>query len=129
MRSSLLSIAHLTEISRSVYPRVQSDRSAGWRYTTLSLLQMAARLATNGNQSVNFQSNNSESQEDIQMKSESSDMETNQADGLKAGEYVRELLKEKMTMDPSQCPNAMRLLDQGKVYIFRSYIKILYTTE
>uniref|UniRef100_A0A1B6D4L2 K Homology domain-containing protein n=1 Tax=Clastoptera arizonana TaxID=38151 RepID=A0A1B6D4L2_9HEMI len=75
---------------------------------------MAARLASNGNQSAtnNFETNNSESQEDIQMKSDSGDMETGQSDGLKAGEYVRELLKEKMSMDPGQHPNAMRLLDQ-----------------
>ena len=127
MRSSLLSRAHLTEISRSVCPRVQSDRLAGWRYTTLSLLQMASRLATNGNRSGHFQTNYSGSQEDIQMKSESSDMETNQADGVKAGEYVRELLKEKMTMDPAQTPNAMRLLDQGKVYFFNKLYYDLFT--
>lgn len=77
---------------------------------------MAARLASNGNQSAtnNFETNNSESQEDIQMKSEAGDMETSQADGVKAGEYVRELVKEKMSMDPGQYPNAMRLVDQGK---------------
>lgn len=75
---------------------------------------MASRLATNGNQSGLESNSDQIKTEDIQMKSESGDMETNQADSVKAGEYVRELLKEKMSLDPSECPNAMRLVDQGK---------------
>lgn len=33
----------------------------------------------------------------------------------KAGEYVRELLQEKQSLDSSQWPNALRLLDQGRL--------------
>ncbi|XP_046682720.1 KH domain-containing, RNA-binding, signal transduction-associated protein 2-like isoform X2 [Homalodisca vitripennis] len=73
---------------------------------------MASRLASNGNQSGLENNGEQIKSEDIQMKSESGDMETNQADSVKAGEYVRELLKEKMALDPAQWPNAMRLVDQ-----------------
>ncbi|KAG8293275.1 hypothetical protein J6590_020878 [Homalodisca vitripennis] len=88
-------------------------REASVRHS-LSLLQMASRLASNGNQSGLENNGEQIKSEDIQMKSESGDMETNQADSVKAGEYVRELLKEKMALDPAQWPNAMRLVDQGK---------------
>lgn len=33
----------------------------------------------------------------------------------KAGEYVRELLQEKLEIDTQKWPNALRLLDQGKM--------------
>ena len=36
----------------------------------------------------------------------------------KAGEYVRELLQEKLEIDTQKWPNALRLLDQGKVLIY-----------
>lgn len=32
----------------------------------------------------------------------------------KAGEYMRELLAEKLAIDPQKWPNAMRLIDQGQ---------------
>ncbi|XP_075231007.1 uncharacterized protein LOC142329928 isoform X1 [Lycorma delicatula] len=73
---------------------------------------MAQRLASsNGSQAVQQSLNSAESQEDIQMKNESENAEGSQTDG-KVGEYVRELLKEKMSLDPAQWPNAMRLIDQ-----------------
>lgn len=75
---------------------------------------MASRLASNGNQSGLDCNSDQIKSEDIQMKGETGDMETNQVDSVKAGEYVRELLKEKMSLDPAQWPNAMRLVDQGK---------------
>lgn len=34
----------------------------------------------------------------------------------KAGEYVRELLQEKVELDSQKWPNATRLIDQGKCY-------------
>lgn len=40
------------------------------------------------------------------------DEKDHQAD--KAGEYVRELLQEKLELDGSKWPNAHRLIDQGK---------------
>ncbi|XP_039298951.1 KH domain-containing, RNA-binding, signal transduction-associated protein 3 isoform X2 [Nilaparvata lugens] len=64
---------------------------------------------TNGSQQPNL--NSAESQEDIQMKNEAENTETTQLEG-KVGEYVRELLKEKVALDPAQWPNAMRLIDQ-----------------
>jgi hypothetical protein len=36
----------------------------------------------------------------------------------KAGEYVRELLAEKLTIDQNKQPNACRLIDQGKPFHF-----------
>lgn len=41
-----------------------------------------------------------------------SDGKDHQAD--KAGEYVRELLQEKIDLDNQKWPNAIRLIDQGK---------------
>lgn len=100
----------------SIYPRVHCEfEKQAFGSVTLSLLQMAARLASNGNQSGLENNSDQGKLEDIQMKSEPVDMETNQADSVKAGEYVRELLKEKMSLDPAQYPNAMRLVDQGKL--------------
>ncbi|RZF33329.1 hypothetical protein LSTR_LSTR007674 [Laodelphax striatellus] len=60
---------------------------------------------TNGSQQPPPNLNSAESQEDIQMKNEG------ELEG-KVGEYVRELLKEKVALDPAQWPNAMRLIDQ-----------------
>lgn len=34
---------------------------------------------------------------------------------IKPSEYVRELLKEKLSLNPEQHGNAMRLLDQGEL--------------
>jgi hypothetical protein len=48
------------------------------------------------------------------MKSATSEMEMEPTSvGDKAGDYVRELLHEKQSLDSSQWPNALRLLDQG----------------
>lgn len=41
----------------------------------------------------------------------------------KAGEYVRELLQEKVELDSQKWPNATRLLDQGNIYCC-NYISI-----
>lgn len=35
----------------------------------------------------------------------------------KAGEYVRELLQEKVELDSQKWPNATRLIDQGKMLL------------
>jgi len=43
---------------------------------------------------------------------EESDGKDHQID--KAGEYVRELLQEKVDLDTQKWPNAIRLIDQGK---------------
>jgi len=52
-------------------------------------------------------------QDYITMKSAAGDMEMEAAAvGDKAGDYVRELLHEKQSLDSSQWPNALRLLDQ-----------------
>jgi hypothetical protein len=40
--------------------------------------------------------------------------------GDKAGDYVRELLHEKQSLDSSQWPNALRLLDQGMIEFQRT---------
>lgn len=51
---------------------------------------------------------------DNDMKSrmmEDSDDKDHQVD--KAGEYMRELLQEKVQLDSQKCSNAIRLLDQG----------------
>ncbi|KAJ8938040.1 hypothetical protein NQ318_013948 [Aromia moschata] len=40
--------------------------------------------------------------------------EENQA-STKTGEYVRELMAEKISIDQKKLPNAVRLLDQGKI--------------
>jgi hypothetical protein len=48
------------------------------------------------------------------MKSATGEMEMESTSiGDKAGDYVRELLHEKQSLDSSQWPNALRLLDQG----------------
>ena len=39
--------------------------------------------------------------------------------GKPSSEYVKELLKEKVSLDPDQHPNAMRLLDEGSLHCFR----------
>jgi KH domain-containing RNA-binding signal transduction-associated protein 3 len=52
-------------------------------------------------------------QDYVTMKSAAGDMEMEAASvGDKAGDYVRELLHEKQSLDSSQWPNALRLLDQ-----------------
>lgn len=38
----------------------------------------------------------------------------------KVGEYMKELLAEKLALDSQKCPNALRLLDQG-VYFLINY--------
>lgn len=50
------------------------------------------------------------------------DDKDSQAD--KTGEYVRELLQEKLEIDSSKWPNALRLIDQGKNYFF--YLLLLF---
>ncbi|RZF36860.1 hypothetical protein LSTR_LSTR004548 [Laodelphax striatellus] len=60
----------------------------------------------NGNQ-TNMHS--AESHED--MMAEKKDEKPTQLEG-KVGEYVKELLKEKVALNPEQWPNAMRLIDQ-----------------
>lgn len=102
--------------NRSVPPRVHCEfENEASGSGDLSLLQMASRLAANGSQSGLENNSEQVKSDDFQMKSEPGDMETNQADSAKMGEYVRELLTEKMALDPSQYPNAMRLVDQGKL--------------
>lgn len=39
----------------------------------------------------------------------------------KAGEYVRELLQEKVELDSQKWPNATRLIDQGRSYCCRLF--------
>lgn len=55
-------------------------------------------------------------EEDVDPKSrlekEEEDEKEHQVD--KAGEYVRELLQEKVELDTQKWPNAIRLIDQGK---------------
>lgn len=41
----------------------------------------------------------------------------------KAGEYVRELLQEKVELDSQKWPNATRLIDQGKNLFFQIILK------
>lgn len=41
----------------------------------------------------------------------------------KAGEYVRELLQEKVELDSQKWPNATRLIDQGKDLFFQIVLK------
>lgn len=41
----------------------------------------------------------------------------------KAGEYVRELLQEKVELDSQKWPNATRLIDQGKNLFFHIILK------
>lgn len=41
----------------------------------------------------------------------------------KAGEYVRELLQEKVELDSQKWPNATRLIDQGKNLLFPIVLK------
>ncbi|PSN38158.1 hypothetical protein C0J52_25845 [Blattella germanica] len=54
------------------------------------------------------------------MKSATGEMEVESAPSAdKAGDYVRELLHEKQSLDSSQWPNALRLLDQGMVEMFQ----------
>lgn len=54
--------------------------------------------------------------EDEDIKSRMLDKESDEKDHQidKAGEYVRELLQEKLELDNQKSPNAIRLLDQGK---------------
>lgn len=59
------------------------------------------------------------------MKSAAGDMEMEAASvGDKAGDYVRELLHEKQSLDSSQWPNALRLLDQGMIKIPRIFVNL-----
>ncbi|KAJ8869213.1 hypothetical protein PR048_030785 [Dryococelus australis] len=55
----------------------------------------------------------SSSQQNSEMKGEGGEIEMEGGSGEKAGEYVRELLQEKQSLDSSQWPHALRLLDQG----------------
>lgn len=79
---------------------------------------MADKTSSNGD--IKFVSsgdtNNSDTtQQDYNtMKSDTGDleMETSTVSADKAGDYVRELLQEKQSLDSSQWPNALRLLDQ-----------------
>lgn len=54
--------------------------------------------------------------DDVDIKSRMLDKESDEKDHQidKAGEYVRELLQEKIELDNQKSPNAIRLLDQGK---------------
>jgi hypothetical protein len=54
-------------------------------------------------------------------KNDIEDVETSE-ESIKPSEYVRELLKEKLSLNPDQHGNAMRLLDQGlfSLYLFKS---------
>lgn len=64
-------------------------------------------------------------QDYITMKSAAGDMEMEAASvGDKAGDYVRELLHEKQSLDSSQWPNALRLLDQGMIQIPRISVNV-----
>jgi hypothetical protein len=64
-------------------------------------------------------------QDYVTMKSATGDMEMEAASvGDKAGDYVRELLHEKQSIDSSQCPNASRLLDQGMIKIPRILVNL-----
>ncbi|KDR09180.1 hypothetical protein L798_00914 [Zootermopsis nevadensis] len=57
---------------------------------------------------------NTPQQDFTTMKSATSEMEMEATSvGDKAGDYVRELLHEKQSLDSSQWPNALRLLDQA----------------
>lgn len=49
-----------------------------------------------------------------QLKQENEGEESNPA-AQKAGEYVRELLQEKLSLDQNKHPNATRLVDQGNL--------------
>lgn len=49
------------------------------------------------------------------MKENNEEIEGNE-DSVKPTEYVKELLKEKLTLNPEQHSNAMRLVDQGKLH-------------
>lgn len=44
----------------------------------------------------------------------------------KTGEYVRELLQEKLEIDSHKWPNALRLIDQGKNYLFILVLLLLW---
>lgn len=46
------------------------------------------------------------------MKENNEDIEGNE-ESVKPSEYVKELLKEKLTLNPEQHSNAMRLVDSG----------------
>lgn len=54
------------------------------------------------------------------MKNENENNEEVDNNGDESGkplsEYVKELLKEKVSLDPDQHPNAMRLLDEGTLF-------------
>lgn len=43
--------------------------------------------------------------------------ESNQANSTKAGDYVRELLAEKLSIDHVKQPNVCRLIDQGMLIV------------
>lgn len=65
--------------------------------------------------------------EDMDMKSrilDDPDGKDHQAD--KAGEYVRELLQEKIELDTQKWPNAIRLIDQGKQEYSLILLKFLF---
>ena len=50
----------------------------------------------------------------------------------KAGEYVRELLQEKLELDTQKWPNALRLIDQGKnilSYFTIAIFKLFFITN
>ena len=92
---------------------------------------MADNSSSNGDIKFNVSSggmNNSGVGESTQqdystMKSDSGgmEMETGTMSTEKAGDYVRELLQEKQSLDSSQWPNALRLLDQGMIVMLLNY--------
>lgn len=52
------------------------------------------------------------------MKNENNEEVEGNEESIKPSEYVKELLKEKIQLNPEQHSNAMRLLDQGFYYYF-----------
>ena len=83
------------------------------------------------NSSSAGESNISTAQQDYTtMKSAAGDMEMEATSvGDKAGDYVRELLHEKQSLDSSQWPNALRLLDQGMIEMPRIPVYLEDTGE
>ncbi|KAL1115121.1 hypothetical protein AAG570_007152 [Ranatra chinensis] len=69
--------------------------------------QLSAGAPANPDPASQAQQQQAKSQEGVQTGASVSTM-----DNAKATEYVKELLKEKIIMDPTQCPNAMRLIDE-----------------
>ena len=51
--------------------------------------------------------------ENLEMSAQKNDNSAEPEEAIKPSEYVRELLKEKLSLNPEQHGNAMRLLDQG----------------